>query len=137
MPVNDSDYTERYDMDRTFENSGNMQLRMRYGTFLLFAMAVLALMLFPHAAFASGSGVGIGEGGNWVGALDKIVRWLQGPIAKAIATILFIITGLMVAFGEAKGFLAIFLRISFGLSIVFAAGAWLSFLFPSAGSGIG
>ncbi len=109
----------------------DMQMRMRYGAWLLLAAAVVVLMVFPHSAYASG---GVAMPSGWVSALDKIADWLKGPIAKAIATILFIITGLLIAFGEAKGFLAIFLRITFGLSIVFAATTWLSFLFPNSGS---
>jgi type IV secretion system protein VirB2 len=81
-------------------------------------------VLAPNAAFAAG-----GFGGGtlpWLGPLQQVQQLLSGPIAVSISTILLIFLGFLIAFGEMRGFLGLFLRVSFGLSLVFAAASWLS-----------
>jgi type IV secretory pathway VirB2 component (pilin) len=50
-----------------------------------------------------------------------------GPVAMAISTLLLIFLGFLIAFGEMRGFLGLFLRVSFGLTMVFSAASWISF----------
>ncbi len=85
----------------------------------------LAALLVPALAQAQGSGVM-----PWLGPLDAVEQALGGPVARAIATILVIILGFLIAFGEVRGFLSLFLRVAFGLTLVFAAATWLNFLIP-------
>ncbi|EQD75578.1 Conjugal transfer,TrbC [mine drainage metagenome] len=66
----------------------------------------------------------------WMGALTEVETALGGPVARAIATILVIILGFLIAFGEVRGFLGLFLRVTFGLTLVFAAATWLNMLIP-------
>lgn len=110
-----------------------VNLRSRAMVVLGTACAVCVLGFYAPAAHASA--IGIATGGGWTQALTAIARWLQGPVAKGIATILLILLGLGVASGEAKGLFKRFLQISFGLSIAFAAASWLSFLFPNSWTG--
>lgn len=62
----------------------------------------------------------------WEEPLDKVVKSLCGPVAKGAAVIAFVVTGLMVAFGEAKGMFGTMLRIAFGLSLALMAVQWLA-----------
>jgi len=84
------------------------------------------LLLAPGIAHAAGVGAGSMP---WVGVLQSIEGFLQGTLAKVLATILVIFLGFLIAFGEIKGFLGLFLRVSFGLSLVFFAGTWISMFF--------
>lgn len=62
----------------------------------------------------------------WEAPLDKVVKSLCGPVAKGAAVIVFVMTGLMVAFGEAKGMFGTMLRVAFGLSLSLMAVQWLA-----------
>jgi len=62
----------------------------------------------------------------WEDPLDKVVKSLCGPVAKGAAVIAFVVTGLMVAFGEAKGMFGTMLRVAFGLSLALMAVQWLA-----------
>lgn len=57
----------------------------------------------------------------WETPLKAIMHSVQGPVAKAIAVIIIIITGLSLAFGDAGGGFRKLIQIVFGLSIAFAA----------------
>jgi len=61
----------------------------------------------------------------WEGPLEMVMQSLCGPVAKASAVIAFVVTGLLVAFGEAKGMFGTMLRIAFGLSLALMAVTWL------------
>jgi type IV secretion system protein VirB2 len=67
----------------------------------------------------------------WEGPLEQVVHSLCGPVAKGAAVIAFVVTGLMVAFGEAKGMFGTMLRIAFGLSLALMAVQWLGFFTTS------
>jgi type IV secretory pathway VirB2 component (pilin) len=89
--------------------------------------ALTAAASFPlllSAARAQGSLPGGGL--PWDGVLETIVADLQGPTARLIATILLIVLGFLIAFGEVRGFFALFIRVAFGLSLVFAVSSWLA-----------
>jgi type IV secretory pathway VirB2 component (pilin) len=65
----------------------------------------------------------------WDGILETMVDDLSGTTARLIATLLLIVLGFLVAFGEVRGFLSLFLRVALGLSLVFFASAWLNLFF--------
>lgn len=88
-------------------------------------MVLGALLFAPGIALASTAGGAM----PWAGILGQIVNFLQGDVAKWIATILVIFLGFLIAFGEIRGFLGLFLRVSFGLSLVFSAYRWIALFF--------
>lgn len=84
----------------------------------------LALTLPAHAA---------GSGMPWEGPLDQILQSIEGPVAKILATIVIILTGLGLAFGESGGGMRKLLQIVFGLSIAFAATSFFLTFFSFGG----
>ncbi len=81
------------------------------------------------AAHASGSSM------PWETPLQSILESIQGPVAKIIAVIIIISTGLALAFGDTSGGFRRLIQIVFGLSIAFAASSFfLSFFSFSGGA---
>ncbi|MFG1392316.1 TrbC/VirB2 family protein [Xanthobacter agilis] len=81
------------------------------------------------AAHASGSSM------PWETPLQSILESIQGPVAKIIAVIVIISTGLALAFGDTSGGFRRLIQIVFGLSIAFAASSFfLSFFSFSGGA---
>jgi len=76
--------------------------------------AALALVL-SSPAYAAGSGM------PWEAPLQQILDSVQGPVAKIIAVMIIIVTGVTLAFGETSGGFRKLIQIVFGLSIAFAA----------------
>ena len=74
-----------------------------------------AAMLARAPAWAAGSNM------PWEQPLNQILQSVQGPVAKIIAVIIIIITGLTLAFGDTSGGFRRLIQIVFGLSIAFAA----------------
>jgi len=92
---------------------------------LLFALLCLA----TTAAQAAGSNM------PWEAPLQSILDSIQGPVAKIIAVIIIIVTGLTLAFGDSSGGFRRLIQIVFGLSIAFAASSFfLSFFSFSGGA---
>lgn len=85
---------------------------------------VLALAGPAHAA---------GSGMPWEGPLQSILESIEGPVAKILATIVIILTGLGLAFGETGGGMRKLLQIVFGLSIAFAATSFFLSFFSFGG----
>ena len=99
-----------------------MPLIVRRATVAGWAVAVLAA-LASDAANAAGSGM------PWEAPLQRILESIEGPVAKVVAVVTIIITGLSLAFGDMGGGLRRLIQIVFGLSIAFAATSFfLSFL---------
>ena len=73
------------------------------------------VLLQPESAFAAGTNM------PWEAPLQNILDSIQGPVAKSLAVIVIIITGLTLAFGETSGGLRRLIQIIFGISIAFAA----------------
>ena len=59
----------------------------------------------------------------WEQPLQQILQSVEGPVAKIIAVIIIIVTGLTLAFGDTSGGFRRLIQIVFGLSIAFAASA--------------
>jgi type IV secretory pathway VirB2 component (pilin) len=101
-----------------------MTLPQRYRSALLLATAVIFL---PSAAFASGTGM------PWETPLQNVLDSLTGPVAKAIAIIAIVLTGLGFAMGETGGTMRRLCGIVFGIAIAFAASQWGMTFFGFAG----
>lgn len=94
-----------------------------------FALAAW-LTLSARPAYAAGSNM------PWEQPLQQILDSLQGPVAKIIAVIIIIITGLTLAFGDTSGGFRRLIQIVFGLSIAFAASSFFLSFFSFAGGAL-
>ncbi len=72
-------------------------------------------MALTMPAFAAGSNR------PWEQPLQQILQSIEGPVAKIIAVIIIITTGLTLAFGDTSGGFRRLVQIVFGLSVAFAA----------------
>ena len=79
------------------------------------------------AAWAAGSNM------PWEQPLQQILQSVEGPVAKIIAVIIIIITGLTLAFGETSGGFRRLIQIVFGISIAFAASSFFLSFFSFGG----
>ncbi|MBX9858547.1 MAG: TrbC/VirB2 family protein [Sphingomonas sp.] len=90
---------------------------------------ILAVMMAP-AAHASGSSM------PWEAPLQSILQSIEGPVAKIIAVIIIITTGLTLAFGDTSGGFRRLIQIVFGLSIAFAASSFFLSFFSFGGGAL-
>ena len=86
--------------------------------------------LLVPAARAAGSSM------PWEQPLQSILDSVQGPVAKIVAVIIIIITGLSLAFGDTSGGFRRLVQIVFGLSIAFAASSFFLTFFSFAGGAV-
>ncbi|HEY0114585.1 MAG TPA: TrbC/VirB2 family protein [Allosphingosinicella sp.] len=103
-------------------------LRLRHRVRRLAAAAFVLLLAGP--ATAAGSGM------PWEQPLQKVLESVQGPVAKIIAVIIIITTGLTLAFGETGGGFRKLIQIIFGLSIAFAASSFFLSFFSFGGGAL-
>jgi type IV secretion system protein VirB2 len=97
---------------------------------LSFAAASFAL-----AAVAAAPAYAAGTNMPWEQPLQQILDSIQGPVAKIVAVIIIVVTGLTLAFGDSSGGFRRLVQIVFGLSIAFAASSFfLSFFSFSGGA---
>jgi len=82
------------------------------------------------AAHAAGSGM------PWEEPLQQVLESVQGPVAKIVAVIIIIVTGLTLAFGETAGGFRRLIQIIFGLSIAFAASSFFLSFFSFGGGAL-
>jgi type IV secretory pathway VirB2 component (pilin) len=102
-----------------------MPLSARLPTAVLLTATVAILV--PTAAFAAGTGM------PWETPLQNILDSLTGPVAKAVAIIAIVLTGLGFAMGETGGTMRRLCGIVFGIAIAFAASQWGMTFFGFAG----
>jgi len=97
-----------------------------------FAGALLAIglgLVMSEPAYAAGSNM------PWEAPLTQILQSIEGPVAKIFGTIVIIMTGLALAFGDTGGGVRKLIQIVFGLSIAFTATSFfLSFFSFSGGA---
>ncbi|TIN95489.1 MAG: conjugal transfer protein TrbC [Mesorhizobium sp.] len=86
------------------------------------------LMLSP--AQAAGSSM------PWEAPLQSILESVEGPVAKIMAVIIIIVTGLTLAFGDTSGGFRRLIQIVFGLSIAFAASSFFLSFFSFGGGAL-
>ena len=98
------------------------------------AVAVLAVsvagLILNDAAHAAGSGM------PWEAPLQRILESIEGPVAKVVAVVIIIVTGLSLAFGDMGGGLRRLIQIVFGLSIAFTATSFFQSFFSFAGGAL-
>jgi type IV secretory pathway VirB2 component (pilin) len=91
----------------------------------LAASGTILLMTAP--AWAAGSNM------PWEQPLNQILQSVEGPVAKIIAVIIIVVTGLTLAFGDSSGGFRRLIQIVFGLSIAFAASSFFLSFFSFGG----
>lgn len=77
-----------------------------------------------------------GSGMPWEDPLQKVLESVQGPVAKIVAVLIIISTGLALAFGETAGGFRKLIQIVFGLSIAFAASSFFLSFFSFGGGAL-
>jgi type IV secretion system protein VirB2 len=87
----------------------------------------LATIAATMPAYAAGSNM------PWEQPLQQILESVEGPVAKIIAVIIIIVTGLTLAFGDTSGGFRRLIQIVFGLSIAFAASSFFLSFFSFGG----
>jgi type IV secretion system protein TrbC len=92
--------------------------------------AFIILLMTAPAAHASGSSM------PWEQPLQQILQSIEGPVAKIIAVMIIIITGLTLAFGDTSGGARRLIQIVFGLSIAFAASSFFLSFFSFGGGAL-
>ncbi len=93
------------------------------------AFVTVSLLMAP-AAHASGSSM------PWEAPLQSILESIEGPVAKIIAVIIIIVTGLTLAFGDTGGGFRRLIQIVFGISIAFAASSFFLSFFSFGGGAL-
>lgn len=102
------------------------RFRLALQTVLLAAL----LLAFARPAHAAGSNM------PWEAPLQSILESIQGPVARIVAVIIIIATGLTLAFGDTSGGFRKLVQIVFGLSIAFAASSFFLSFFSFAGGAV-
>jgi len=92
-----------------------------------FAALLVAITTPVHAA---------GSNMPWEAPLQAVLESVQGPVARIIAVIIIIATGLTLAFGDTSGGFRKLVQIIFGLSIAFAASSFFLTFFSFAGGAV-
>lgn len=91
-------------------------------------VALVLCLAFP--AQAAGSSM------PWERPLTSILESIQGPVARIVAVIIIISTGLALAFGDTSGGFRKLIQIVFGLSIAFAASSFFLSFFSFSGGAV-
>ncbi len=102
--------------------------RNRASALMLAAAAAALVTVMP--AHAAGSSM------PWEAPLQSILESIQGPVAKIVAVIIIIATGLALAFGDTSGGFRRLIQIVFGLSIAFAASSFFLSFFSFGGGAL-
>ena len=105
-------------------------VRKRFGSNLCARVLLLAAIGLSTPAFAAGSNM------PWEQPLNQILQSVEGPVAKIIAVIIIITTGLTLAFGDTSGGFRRLVQIVFGLSIAFAASSFFLSFFSFGGGAL-
>ncbi len=85
------------------------------------------LVVFSSTAHAAGSSM------PWEQPLQQVLQSVEGPVAKIVAVIIIIVTGLTLAFGDSSGGFRRLIQIVFGISIAFAASSFFLSFFSFGG----
>jgi type IV secretion system protein VirB2 len=97
---------------------------------MMIVMAVIILVASGQEAHAAGSGL------PWEAPLERILESIEGPVAKVIAVLIIIVTGLSLAFGYLSGGFRRLIQIVFGLTIAFAATSFFLTFFSFSGGAL-
>lgn len=110
--------------DNPFPHDARLQLGLQI---MVMAALLLCMTLPAHAA---------GSNMPWEAPLQSVLESIQGPVARIIAVIIIITTGLTLAFGDTSGGFRKLVQIVFGLSIAFAASSFFLTFFSFAGGAV-
>jgi type IV secretory pathway VirB2 component (pilin) len=105
-------------------------LRVAVKPYLQVATAAALLLALALPAQAAGSNM------PWEAPLQSVLESIQGPVARIIAVIVIISTGLALAFGDTSGGFRKLIQIVFGLSIAFAASSFFLTFFSFTGGAV-
>jgi type IV secretion system protein VirB2 len=94
------------------------------------ALGLTLVALSVQPAFAAGTNM------PWEQPLQQVLDSIQGPVAKIIAVMIIIVTGLTLAFGETAGGFRRLIQIIFGISIAFAASSFFLQFFSFGGGAL-
>jgi type IV secretory pathway VirB2 component (pilin) len=94
------------------------------------ASFTISAVVLSTPAFAAGSNM------PWEQPLQQILQSIEGPVAKIVAVIIIITTGLTLAFGDTSGGFRRLVQIVFGLSIAFAASSFFLSFFSFGGGAL-
>lgn len=92
--------------------------------------ALLIGGLLAAPVYAAGSNM------PWEGPLQAVLQSIEGPVARIIAVIVIIVTGLTLAFGDTSGGFRRLVQIVFGLSVAFAASSFFLGFFSFTGGAV-
>ncbi len=92
-----------------------------------------AASTFAFVALATAPAYAAGSNMPWEQPLNQILQSVEGPVAKIIAVIIIVVTGLKLAFGDSSGGFRRLIQIVFGLSIAFAASSFFLSFFSFGG----
>lgn len=106
--------------------SVNPQLRLA-AQIAAFAALLFCIVIPAHAA---------GSSMPWEAPLESLLESIQGPVARIVAVIAIVITGLTLAFGDSSGGFRKMVQIVFGLSIAFAASSFFLTFFSFSGGAV-
>jgi type IV secretory pathway VirB2 component (pilin) len=95
--------------------------------------AAVAIATFAISCLNATSASAAGSNMPWEQPLNQILQSVEGPVAKIIAVIIIIVTGLSLAFGDTSGGFRRLIQIVFGLSIAFAASSFFLSFFSFGG----
>jgi len=104
----------------------------RFSVNPMFHFIVLSALLLAVAAPAHAAGSSM----PWEAPLQSILDSVQGPVARIVAVIIIIVTGLALAFGDTSGGFRKLVQIVFGLSIAFAASSFFLTFFSFSGGAV-
>lgn len=94
------------------------------------------LLLAALMLLLAGTTQAAGSSMPWEGPLTSILESIQGPVARIVAVIIIISTGLALAFGDTSGGFRKLIQIVFGLSIAFAASSFFLSFFSFSGGAV-
>ena len=103
---------------------------MKYKNYLVHAGIIALGSALSAPAFAAGSNM------PWEQPLNQVLQSVEGPVAKIVAVIIIIVTGLTLAFGDTSGGFRRLIQIVFGLSIAFAASSFFLSFFSFGGGAL-
>lgn len=93
-------------------------------------LAVFVSIASAPCAWAAGTNM------PWEQPLQQVLDSIQGPVAKIIAVLIIVVTGLTLAFGETAGGFRRLIQIVFGISIAFAASSFFLSFFSFGGGAL-
>ena len=98
--------------------------------------AMLGMLLAALMLLLAGTAQAAGSSMPWEAPLQSILESIQGPVARIVAVIIIIATGLALAFGDTSGGFRKLIQIVFGLSIAFAASSFFLSFFSFSGGAV-